>query len=101
VLKLLTAYLRLPDTFEVDDGELITATFTPPLTTEEQATFADLRTMAKFGSTAAMTLTEFRAVKDDLALGKAFLAIATPTQAQAIAAEKAIIRVLGALLRDT
>lgn len=74
--------------------------FEPPLTAPEQATFADLQLMVKFGITSNITLAEFQAIKPDLATGKAFLGIANPTNAQAIAAEKAIIRVVGALLRS-
>lgn len=80
------------------DGQPV---FDPPLTAAEQATLADLRAMARFGIDANLTLAEFQAMKADLALGRAFLGIASPTQAQAVAAEKAVIRVLGALLRDS
>jgi hypothetical protein len=72
----------------------------PPLTSGEQATLADLSVMANFGITSTITLAEYQAIKPDLALGRAFLGIASPTNAQAVAAEKAIIRVIGALLRD-
>jgi hypothetical protein len=79
------------------DGEPV---FVPPLTTAEQASLADLRLMARFSIASDLTLAEFQALKPDLATGRAFLGIASPTQAQAVAAERAIIRVLGALLRD-
>jgi hypothetical protein len=99
-LRFFTTYLRVPDTWEVDDTGAIAATFVPPLTTEEQAIFADLQTMAKFTIASDISLAEFRAIKPDLALGRAFLGISSPTNAQAVAAEKAIIRVIGALLRN-
>jgi hypothetical protein len=77
-----------------------TPIFVPPLTTAEQATFDDLVKMTRFGLATSLSLAEYQAMKPDLALGEAFLGIASPTNAQAVAAEKAIIRVLGALLRD-
>jgi hypothetical protein len=93
-------YLRRPSGWTDDGAGHFTPTFEPPLTTAEQATFADLQKMARFGIASSLTLAEYQAMKADLATGRAFLGIASPTQAQAVAAERAIIRVLGALLRD-
>ena len=73
-------------------------TFAPPLTVDEEAIFADLQTMARFG--VAMTLEEWRAIKTDAAGLKAYLAITTPTLAQTAAATKAIIRVLAVIVRS-
>lgn len=100
VQVLCAQYLRPVDAW-VDDGTgKLTALFVPALSAPEQTALADLTTMASFGITSNITLVEFQAIKPDLALGKAFLGIASPTNAQAVAAEKAIIRVLGALLRS-
>jgi hypothetical protein len=54
--------------------------------------------MARFG--VSMTLGEWQAVKPDAASLKAFLAIASPTNAQAVAAVKSLIRVLGVIVRS-
>lgn len=94
-----TKFLRVPDMYSVDDAGTITATFTPPLTAPEQATFADLQLMAKFGITSDLTLAEFQNIKSDLATAKTFVGIASPTAAQSNAALKSTIRILGALLR--
>lgn len=91
-------YLR-PCALVGDPVNGIVPTFTPPLDAGEQVAFADLRLMASFGLTSNLTLAEFQAIKPDLATGKAFLGIASPTAAQSNAALKATIRVLGALLR--
>lgn len=93
---LIPAYMRMPSSWPASGP-----VWDPPLTADEQGTYDDLQRMAHFGLTSSLTLDEFRAIKADLATGRAFLGIASPTQAQAIAAEKAIIRVLGALLRDS
>lgn len=77
-----------------------TVAFETPLTGPEQATFADLQTMAQFGLANNLTLTEFQSIKGDLATARAFIGIASPTAAQSNAALKATIRVLGALLRS-
>lgn len=92
-------YLR-PCSVTRDGADTVTLVFEPPLTAPEQATFADLQLMAKFGVAASLTLAEFQAIKPDLATAKAFLGIATPTAAQSNAALKSTIRVLGALLRS-
>lgn len=95
---LCTQYLRTP--VVTSDGTTVTFTFSPALSAPELVTFADLQTMSHFGIPATITLAEFQDIKPDLATGKAFLGIANPTNAQAVAAEKSIIRVVGALLRS-
>lgn len=98
LLGLCVRELRAPTSYDSTDSASFV--WDPPLTSQEQATLADLQLMAQFGITASLTLAEFQAIKPDLALGKTFLGIASPTTAQAVAAEKAIIRVIGALLRS-
>jgi hypothetical protein len=75
-----------------------TPVFDPPLTTAEQAILADLQLMARFG--VKLTLTEWRAVKADAAALKAYLGVTSPTAAQTAAATKAIVRVLGTIIRS-
>lgn len=74
--------------------------WTPPLNAAEQVAWADLQTMLRFGIATTLTLAEFQAMKPDLATGKTYLGLANPTNAQTVAAVKAIIRTLGALLRS-
>jgi hypothetical protein len=95
---LVVRYLRAPATETVDGSGNVTMTFEPPLTTAEQATFDDLTTMAKFGVT--LTLAEWQSIKGDAANLKAYLGVATPTLVQTAAATKAIIRVLGVIVRS-
>ena len=99
LVALVATYLRPADSVTLDAQNTITPTFTPPLTTAEQATFADLQTMAKFGLSNDLTLSEFQAIKSDLATARAYVSIASPTAAQTTAALKSTIRVIGALLR--
>ncbi len=87
-------YLRLPESFAADGS----AIFTPPLTAPEQATFDDLKLMAKFG--VEMTLAEWQSIKADAAALKAYNGVATPTLAQTAAAVKAINRVLATIVRS-
>lgn len=98
--ELLTRYLRTALTYGTDGSGNYIATFEPPLSGAEQATFDDIVLMAKLGLTNDLSLAEFQAIKPDLATAKAFIGIASPTAAQSNAALKATIRVLGALLRS-
>jgi len=75
-----------------------TLVFEPPLTAPEQAIFADIQVMAKFG--VDMTLAEWQSIKADAAALKAYLGVATPTLVQTAAATKAIVRVLGVIVRS-
>jgi hypothetical protein len=92
-------YLRTPADV-VTDQQTGTSTlvFVPALTAPEQATLADLATMARFGVT--LTLAEWQGIKTDAANLKAYLGVASPTAAQTSAATKAIIRVLGTIIRN-
>jgi hypothetical protein len=94
IYALCLQYLREPTTRQSDG----TVTFVPPLTAPEQAILDDLQLMAKFGVT--MTLAEWQSIKADAAALKAYLGIATPTLAQTAAATKAIVRVLGVIVRS-
>ena len=98
LLRLCAAHLRMPTQYETSDPA--TFVWSPALSAQEQATFADLQIMASFGLTASITLAEFQAIKPDLVTARNFVAIASPTQAQSVAALKATIRILGALLRQ-
>jgi len=99
LVRLCDLYLRHPDSLTVDvSGHVTAAAFTPTLTPAEQATFADLQVMAKFS--VDMTLTEWQSIKADAAGLKAYLGVATPTLAQTAAATKAIVRVLGVIVRS-
>lgn len=97
LIGLCLQYLRQPS-ITTDAAGTSTWTFDPPLTTAEQTTFADLTTMARFGVT--LTLAEWQTIKPDAAGLKAYLGLASPTNAQSIAAIKAIIRALGVIIRD-
>jgi hypothetical protein len=90
---LCSLYLRTPVASPVDTAW----TFNPPLTTAEQATFADLQSMANFS--VDMTLAEWQSIKADAANLKAYVGIASPTLAQTAAATKSIIRVLAVIVR--
>ncbi len=98
VLILARQYLREPSLVSGDSVNGWTLAFTPPLTTAEQATFADLQTMANFGVT--LTLTEWQAIKADAVGLKTYFGLATPTLVQTAAATKAIIHVLSVIVRD-
>jgi hypothetical protein len=90
-------YLRKPVTVTIDiDTGTPVLTFQPPLTVQEQATFADLQVMAKISG--EMTLAEWQAIKAEAL--KTYLGVASPTLVQTAAATKAIIRVLGVIVRS-
>jgi len=100
LIRLCEEYLgRRPVTYETNPttGQ-ITMTFVPPLTTAEQATFDDLAVMVRFGVT--LTLAEWQGIKADAAGLKAYLGVTSPTAAQTAAATKAIVRVLGTIIRS-
>lgn len=81
------------------DGTTATYTFTPDLTAAEAVAFDDL--VSTFHShDVELSLTEYQAIKSDIALLKTFAGINTPTLAQTAAATKAQSRILRALLRD-
>jgi hypothetical protein len=97
--ELCDLYLRAPIEMatESDTGAPL-ATFEPPLSTAEQATFAELATMARFG--VSLTLAEWQGIKADAAGLRAYLGVASPTAAQTAAAVKGIVRVLGKIIRE-
>jgi hypothetical protein len=69
----------------------------PDLTQAEQDTLADLLIARR--STVNINLSDWQTIKAELPTLRTFMQAATPTNAQAIAAEKSIIRVLNAILR--
>ena len=84
----------------VADGTVDPApTFTPALSAAEQTTLANLRRFARRGGL-VITPDEWEAVKADAATAKAYVGLASPTTAQTTAAIKAVIRVLGAIVRN-
>jgi lipopolysaccharide biosynthesis protein len=97
----LDASVRPPATFSWGP-EGVTLTYTPDLTAAEVTRLgdfmADIATMAHFGVT--MTLAEWQAIKADAAGLRAYLGVASPTAAQTAAAVKAIVRVLGTIIRE-
>jgi hypothetical protein len=98
---LCATYLRAPESIATDatSGDPVLV-FNPALTSAEQATLADLTTMARFGISASLSLAEFRAIKADLVTARQYVGLASPTAAQTAAALKSLIRVVGALLRQ-
>lgn len=102
---IVVAQVRAPDTYIPDQiAGIVTITFTPDLTSAElttlQTLYADLKTMAHFGIDDNLSITEYQAMKADIATAKTYVGLASPTNAQTVAALKSTIRVLGALLRS-
>lgn len=80
-------YLRPPDSWSVDGSGNLVGSWSPPLTTSEQATLADLQTMARFGVSADLSLAEFQALKPRLAEIRTFRT-RTTAQWQALSASQ-------------
>ena len=80
-----------------DDGTTLSATFTPDLTPAEAQT---LRAIVRISGMFVVTPDEMAARESDFTGLAAFMALPSPTQAQTLAAVKAVIRILGAVLRD-
>ena len=99
LLALCATYLRSPAEAarEAETGAPLFV-FDPPLSAAEQATFDGLASMARFGVT--LTLAEWQSIKADAAGLKAYLGVASPTAAQTAAAVKAVVRVLGTIIRS-
>lgn len=98
LMALCATYLRLPTlTYDVAT-DTTTFTFAPPLTTAEQATFTDLQQMAGLGLQ-TLTLAQYQARKADVQGLRDYMALANPTAAQTTAAFKALVRVVGAMLK--
>lgn len=99
LLQLADKYLRPPDSTTPDPVTGVCSfTFVPPLTPAEVQIGQDLDAMANLGLQ-AITLAEFQARKADVASLKQYMALATPTAAQTQAAFKALVRVVGSMLR--
>ena len=79
------------------DGTVL-AVFDPPLNATEQAALDDLVVMATLGIQ-TLTLAEYRARKADVAGIKAYMALASPTATQTRDAFRALVRVVGAMLK--
>jgi hypothetical protein len=93
--------LRAPATIATDDqsGDPI-LTFSPPLDpATEQPVYDRLLRLAKV-RVLGITPAEWQALEPDVTNLKTYLGIASPTAAQTAAATKAIVRVLGAILRS-
>lgn len=72
--------------------------FDPDLTSSEQAAVSDI--IAACGTNLTLSVSEWQAIKSDVTGLRAYLGLTSPTNAQTVAATKAIIRVLGAILRS-
>lgn len=96
--ELCALHLRPIDHWADDGAGNVTPVFVPPLAPAEQSAFDDLEQMATLGLQ-TLTLAQYQARKADVQGLRGFLALASPTQAQALAAEKALIRVVGAMLK--
>jgi hypothetical protein len=99
LLALVTGELRAPDTVAVQPPNVIYR-FTPDLTTEEQATFAELVRFARSGID-GITFAEWQGLRDDLNGLRQYHGLASPNLSQTALATKALIRVVGAILRDS
>ena len=94
------AAIRAPASVGGWDAEAgtIILTYAPDLTAGELNTLSDLLTLWRFG--VVLTLAEWQAIKGDAAGLRAYLGVASPTLAQTAAATKAIVRVLGTIIRS-
>jgi hypothetical protein len=97
LLGLCQQYLREPSRMDASTVPP-TLTFAPALSAAEQATYADLLLMYRFG--VSVTLAEWQAIKPDAALLRTFAGIASPTLAQTAAATKAQSRILAVIVRS-
>ena len=87
-----------PITSWIDNGDgTRTAVFVPPLDATEQEAFDDLTVIVALGL--PLTLAEYRARKADIAGIKAYMALASPTATQTRDAFRALVRVVGAMLK--
>lgn len=78
------------------DGQKSVAVFAPDLSPAEQDTYTTLLRLHR--SRLGVTPAEFAALQPDLVGLRAFLNLASPTAGQTVAATKALIRVLRAIL---
>lgn len=78
------------------DGTATVAVFSPDLTPAEQAVYTAILRWHRAGI--GLSFPEFLALRDDMALLRNYLGVATPTAAQTAAATKSVIRVLRGIL---
>lgn len=96
VRRMCVQYLgREPDV--TDDGTTLTVVFTPDLTAAEATTLARIVKISGFG---VITPAEYGAVEASVTTVKAYLNITSPTNAQTANALKALVRIVGVILRD-
>lgn len=99
LLGLVTVLIRQPDSVVLSaDGLTLTYHFNVDLTAAQATRFGELVNLLH--AHVRLDLADFDNVKADYQTAKAFVGIATPTQAQTAAALKAVIRVLGAVFRN-
>jgi hypothetical protein len=79
-----------------DDGSTLSATFTPDLTAGEANTLRRIVRISGFGM---MTPDDIAGIEADIDTLTAFVALGNPTNAQAVAAVKSVIRVLNVVFR--
>jgi hypothetical protein len=97
LVQAMTARGRPPSEWYAEDGVDVIL-FDPPLTVEEQATFDALSSLSR--SAVQVTPEEWAGLQTEIDGLRTYHGLATPTNAQSVAAIKAIIRVLRAILRD-
>lgn len=108
VMDLCRQYLRAPDGVATDsDTGAVVITFTPPLSSAEQTSYADILAMAKAGIT--LSLTEYQGIKSFLATMRTFQQMSqsdfialgqNARDRQLFDTVSAVIRVVRTLLRD-
>lgn len=100
--RLVVRFLRAPSGFVHGDGPEQPPTqleFTPDLSPAEQATLANI--IKAVQSPMELGPDDWQKFSDEKALLQAYHANVTPTNAQSVAAIKALIRVVATLVRDT
>lgn len=83
---------------EPDADELVTMTFTPGFAGENLITVDRMHRLLRFNE--PIDPARWRAITDEVQLLRDYHALASPTNVQSVAAIKAIIRVLRALIAD-
>jgi hypothetical protein len=100
VVALCRLYLREPSGYATDGiTELPIVTFTPALSSGEQATYDRIVNLAK-ALIDGITPAEWQAIEPDIAGLITYQGLASPTLAQTVLAVKAQSRILRALLRN-
>jgi len=97
----LTYLNRMPATLTIDaSGGLTDLTFAPTLDpATEQPIFDRIMKIAR-SNVVGITPSEWAAIENDIATCKTFLGLASPTNAQATAALKSLIRIVAAVVRQ-